>query len=185
MNGQKRTVTIVVLAAVLAIGTTGCQNVREMTGSAGAAGAGCPKWRTVAGVATGALAGAAAGSQIGEGSGKTAATIIGGIAGAIAGASIGGKLDAEACRMAAEAEAKALNTASPGQTITWEAPNSDGSGEPAKGAVTITKQQTHDDGRTCRELVNTVEVAGEKGATTRIACRRDPSEEWEIQEIEA
>ena len=144
MNVQKRTVTIVVLAAALAIGTTGCQNMPdEMTGSTG-----CPKWRTLAGVATGALGGAAAGSQIGEGSGKTLATIIGAVGGAIAGASIGGKLDADACRMAAEAEAEALNTASPGQTITWEAPNSDGSGEPAKGAVTITKQQTNDDGLT-------------------------------------
>lgn len=179
MNGQKRTVIIVVLAAVLALGTAGCQNMPEMSGTAG-----CPKWRTVAGLATGALAGAAAGSQIGEGSGKTAAMIIGSAVGAIAGANIGGKFDADACRMAAEAEARALNTASPGQTITWEAPNSDGSGKPAKGAVTITKQRTDDDGLTCREFVNTVEVDGKKGEATRIACRRDPSEEWEIREIE-
>lgn len=182
MNGQKRTVTIVALAAALAIGTTGCQNMPDMTGSAGTAG--CPKWRTVTGVLAGAAAGAAAGSQIGEGSGKTLATIIGTVGGALAGASIGGKLDANACRMAAEAEAEALNTASPGQTITWEAPDSDGSGEPAKGTVTVTKQQTDDDGLTCRVLVSAVEIDGQEAKATREACRRDPSEEWVIREIE-
>ena len=179
MNGQKRTVTIVVLAAALAIGTTGCQNMPEMTGSTG-----CPKWRTLASAAGGAAAGVLAGSQIGEGSGKTTAMIIGGVSGFLAGASIGRKLDADACRMAAEAEAEALNTASPGQTITWEAPNSDGSGGPARGTVRITKQGVQDDGSVCRQFVNAVEIDGQKGEVTRIACRRDPGEEWKIQEVE-
>ena len=182
MNGRKRTIMIAVLAAALAIGTAGCQNVREMTGSGEAAG--CPKWRTATGAVTGALAGAAAGSQVGKGSGKTAATIIGLVGGALAGAGIGRKLDADACRMAAEAEAQALNTASPGQTITWETPGNDGSTEPAKGTVTITEQRTDDDGLTCREFVSTVEIDGEAGKATRVACRRDPSEAWKVKEIE-
>ena len=180
MKIQKQKMNIVILTTALMIGTMGCQTAREMTGSAGSAG--CPKWRTVAGAATGALVGAAVGSQIGKGSGKTFATIIGTVGGALAGAGIGGRLDANACRMAAEAESKALNTAGLGQTITWEAPNSDGSGEPARGAVTITKQGTNEDGFTCREFVNTVEVDGQKGEATRIACRQDPSEKWEIRD---
>lgn len=156
-------VAIAVLAA-LVLGTAGCQNVRETTG---------------AGI--GAVIGAAAGSRIGEGSGKTVATAVGAAVGLMVGASIGRKLDEHARMTAERATTRALDTAETGHTITWEDPNSGGSGGPAKGTVTVTKQGVHDDGRTCREFVNTVEVNGQKEEVTRVACR-NPGEGWKVQE---
>ena len=165
MSRRKRMTAIAVLAVAVAIGTAGCQNVRETAGALGGAGIG-----------------AIVGSKIGGGSGKTVATVLGAAAGAWVGREIGRKLDEQARMRAAEARAQALNTASPGHTIAWEAPNSDGSGGPARGTETVTKQGMRDDGRTCREIVSTLEVDGQQEEVTHVLCRQDPSEEWKLIE---
>ena len=121
--------------------------------------------------------GAAVGSRLGDGSGKMAATAIGAAVGMMLGANIGKTLDEPARMTAAQTTTRALNNARTGDSITWNAPNSGGSGGPVSGIVTITKQGTHTDGRTCREYVQTVEIGGQKEKARGVACRH-PYGEW-------
>ena len=160
MNIQKQTEKRFVSTMALVVGMMGSQTARKMTRSAESVG--CPEWRAVAGAATGALVGTAAGSQIRKSSGKTFATIIGTVGGTFRAPVSREGSTLIACSVSAEAETKAMNTTGSGQINTWEIPNSDGSGESARGVVTITKQGTNDDGFMCKGFVNTVEVDGQR-----------------------
>ena len=130
-----------------------------------------------AGTVIGGVAGAVVGNKFGKGSGKTAATALGAVIGANVGRSIGKSLDETSRRQAGSATQEALNTASVGESITWENPANEGG--PAHGSATVTRQGTDGAGRTCREFQQTVSVGGRQEQSYGTACR-DDNGDWKI-----
>ena len=150
------------LVAVLGTAVSGCGGMGE---------------NETAGSILGGVAGAVVGNQFGKGSGKTAATALGAVVGAMVGGNIGRSLDATSRQRAGAAAEQALETASVGESITWE--NPDNSSGPAYGSATVTRQGADSEGRTCREFQQTVTIGGRQEQSYGTACR-DANGDWKI-----
>ena len=131
-----------------------------------------------AGTLLGGIAGAVVGNQFGDGEGRTAATALGAVIGAMVGGNIGKSLDETSRERAGAATHRALDTASIGESITWENPDNSG-GPPAYGTSTVTRQGADSEGRTCREFQQTVTIGGRQEQSYGTACR-DANGDWKL-----
>ena len=150
------------LVAGLATATSGCGEVGD---------------NEAAGTLLGGIAGAVVGNQFGDGEGRTAATALGAVIGAMVGGNVGKSLDETSRKRAGAATHQALETASIGETITWE--NPDNSAGPAYGTSKVTRQGADSEGRTCREFQQTVTIGGRQEQSYGTACR-DANGDWKL-----
>lgn len=149
-------ISILILAMAMA---TACAPGREREQLGGLIGAGL---------------GAAAGSQIGSGRGTLAAVAVGTLAGAWAGSEIGRRLD-ERDRLLATRAMEQSFTASLGETIRWNNPESGHA-----GTVTSIRDGTDvPTGAYCREFQQTIIVDGVREIAYGSACRM-PDGRWRI-----
>ncbi len=141
------------LAAVLAaLVLSGCVGLREAP-------------RQTLGAAGGAALGGFLGSQIGSGAGQLAATAGLAIAGGLIGNDVGRQLDRVDRFAAREASSRAL--AGPvKKPVYWRNPHSGHHGSVAAGAVFKRKN-----GQICRQLEQTVVIAGEEEAVLTTVCQ--------------
>src|SRR5512139_2453204 len=147
-GGVLKGAAIVVLVAIL---TTGCAEMQANPKTTiGAAGGG----------AVGGLIAAAAGAN----PAVIAASVIGGI---LIGGMAGNLLDQRDKQLAAEAAARAMETAPTGKPVAWKNPDSGHS-----GTVTPTKTYQTANGTYCREYQTTVLIEGKQERATGTACRQ-------------
>lgn len=152
-----------ILVAVMA---AGCADPRY-----GGQGGGLNK--EAVGTLGGAAAGGIIGSNIGGGKGKIAATIIGTLVGAGIGNQIGASLDRADQAYYNQTSQRALETASTGQTLQWQNPDSGNYG-------TITPVKTYQEAGTyCREYNQKIVVGGKTQQGYGKACRQ-PDGSWQI-----
>lgn len=143
--------TTAVLAA-LAIGLSGCSNVRNEDSG-----------QVIGGVLGGVL-----GSNVGKGTGRTAAIITGTIAGAMIGGSIGRNMD-ENDQYRAQ---RTLESSPTGQTVKWNNPDTG-----IDYAVTPTNTYTASSGSPCRDYSTDAWIDGRKETVVGTACRQ-PDGTW-------
>lgn len=144
------------------LGLMGCQNTGSNWGS-----------KQTVGTGVGALAGGLAGSQVGSGSGRLWATGAGVLLGALAGSEIGASLD-NADRAALNNAQYTASTASMGETISWNNPNSGN-----YGTITPIRDGRSTAGRYCREYQQTIVVGGKTQNGYGTACQQ-PDGSWEV-----
>lgn len=127
------------------------------------------------GTLIGAGAGAVAGSQVGGGRGQLAAVAIGTLLGAIAGSSIGKSLDSADQLKMQHTMQESLERGPSGQRSEWRNPDSGHYG-------TYTPQPAYQtqNGQTCREFQQTVNIGGKEESAYGTACRQ-PDGSWQIQ----
>jgi len=129
---------------------------------------------TTIGTLAGAGLGALLGAQFGKGSGQWIAGAVGAVAGGFIGNQIGKKLDEADARKRAAATQQAT-VAPVGQEITWSSPEKNTSG------TILAKSETHDNqGRTCRRIEETVNIAGQIEKAEATLCL-NPDGTWERQ----
>lgn len=118
---------------------------------------------TVAGAGTGALIG----SQIGGGRGKIAAVAIGTLAGALLGQQLGKSLDrADKASMEQNAQ-RTLESYKSYETSEWRNPDTGN-----YGSITPTRTYTNDQGQSCREYTQIINIEGETHEAHGTACRQ-------------
>lgn len=122
------------------------------------------------GAVVGGVGGGIAGSQFGSGSGKTAATIAGVLIGAAVGSYIGDYMTSQDRQYMG----RALETNQPGQTSTWNNPNTG-----YNYRVTPASYYTGNNGRSCRQFTQTIYDNGQPQQVRGTACK-NPQGQWEI-----
>ena len=146
--------------AVLVLGLAACQSL------------GGPK--QTGGTIIGAGLGALAGSQIGSGSGQLAAVAIGTLLGAFIGSEVGASLDRADQLYAEQTAVSALDSSPANTTSTWQNPDSGNS-----GTFTPYSAYSGNEGATCREFEQTINVDGESQKAAGTACQQ-PDGNWKI-----
>jgi len=130
--------------------------------------------QTIGGL-SGAALGGLLGAQFGSGTGQLATTAAGVLIGALVGSEIGRTMD-DVDRMKADEAVNRSHTASLGETITWNNPQSGNS-----GSITPVRDGTSTTGRYCREFQQTVVVGGKTEQGYGVACR-EPDGTWRLLE---
>ncbi|HTU02072.1 MAG TPA: RT0821/Lpp0805 family surface protein [Candidatus Sulfotelmatobacter sp.] len=141
----------IALAMLVAVTVTGCETVQSN-----------PK--TAIGAGGGALVGGLIAGAAGANPAAIAASVIGG---ALLGGLVGSMLDERDKRMAAEAAARALETAPTGTSVAWNNPDTGHS-----GAVTPTRTYQAANGAYCREYTQSVTIDGKPEQARGTACRQ-------------
>ncbi len=144
----------VTLAAIVAVGLSGCSSISKQT----------------VGSVTGSAVGGAVGSTIGKGHGRTVATIGGSVAGALLGGAIGKSMD-QVDKMKMN---QALENSRTGQATTWNNPDS---GD--QYTVTPTKTYTSVDNQPCRDFTTTATIEGQRQEVNGKACRQ-ANGKWKV-----
>ena len=109
------------------------------------------------------------GSKIGDGSGRVAATAAGAVAGFLIGADLGRLLDKVDRAYVAQTAHRALESNPSGQSSSWSNPDSGNSGTFTPTRTTHTSSQN---GKNCREYLQTITVGGRSETARGTACRR-------------
>lgn len=130
-----------------------------------------PGTRTTVGGLGGAAAGGLLGAALG---GEEEAIAAGTLLGGLLGAGVGNYLDQRDRRLMAETTYEALENAPAGHTRTWTNPDTG-----HEGYVTPTETRRTDEGRTCREFRQTVEIDAREEVAYGTACRQ-PDGTWRI-----
>ncbi len=130
--------------------------------------------KQTAGTVIGGVAGAVLGSQVGSGSGRLIATAIGTLAGAMIGSEIGKSLDRADQLAMAQAEQKA-HTATVGEKIVWNNPDSGNSGS----VTPIRDGRNAQSNAYCREYQTTVVIDGREQSAYGTACQQ-PDGSWKV-----
>jgi surface antigen len=151
-----------VLISITALVTSGCENIGMKEGLGGLFGA---------------AAGAAVGSQIGGGTGQVIAVVVGTLAGTWVGMKIGGNLD-HADKMHEQITTqKALTHNGIGEASSWSNPDSRNSG------VVKPTRVFSQNGKTCREFKQIINIDGEKTEAIHVACKEKGGEWRTAKEI--
>ena len=155
--------TVLTLFVASAIALTGC-NTTDSWGT-----------KQTVGTGAGAVAGGLLGSQVGSGSGRLWATGAGVLLGALVGSEVGSSLD-RADRAYMQQAQQQAHTASVGDTISWNNPESGNN-----GTYTVTRDGTsRTTGRYCREYRQTVVIDGRSETAYGTACQ-NPDGTWQVQ----
>jgi len=130
--------------------------------------------QTIGGL-SGAALGGLLGAQFGSGTGQLATTAAGVLIGALVGSDIGRTMD-DVDRLKADQAVNRSHTATLGETIAWNNPQSGNS-----GTITPVRDGTSTSGRYCREFQQTVVIGGKTEQGYGIACR-EPDGAWRLLE---
>ena len=167
---MKKVILAVTVSALLA----GCAEQGGMYSGSANGGADPIFNKRNAGGLAGAVGGALLGRTVGKGSGKTAAIAIGTLLGAGLGASIGQSLDAADLNIHEQTSQRALERATPGQSLPWTNPETGNS-----GTITPNNYYKTASGQYCREYTQTINVGGRTEEGVGTACRQ-PDGSWKI-----
>jgi surface antigen len=152
---------IVVSVMVVALALSGCSSMGP---------------KESGGTLIGGAGGALIGSQFGGGSGRLVGVAIGTLAGALIGSEIGKSLDANDRQTMQTNTQYALEHSPTNEATEWKNPDSGHS-----GTIKPVNTYKRDDGRYCREYVQTVNIGGEPQQAYGKACR-EPDGSWKIVE---
>ena len=149
---MRHTLTILAMAATLALGTSACTNEQS-------------------GTVIGGILGGAAGTQVGKGRGRTVATVVGAIAGGFIGGNVGRRMD-ETDRLKAQ---HSLETSRTNEPTSWHNPDTG-----SDYTLTPTRTYQSESGRYCREYTTEVIVGGQREQAYGTACRQ-PDGSWQLE----
>ena len=126
------------------------------------------------GTLMGGVTGGLAGATLGEGESKLITAGLGAVAGGLVGGAIGSYLDKKDKEMVQQVSYTALEHTPSGQAVSWDNPDSGHS-----GYVIAKPAFRANDGRYCREYVQTAIIGNKTQEVYGRACRQ-PDGTWEI-----